>query len=504
MWILCSGNYHRNDDGPMMMYNRNTQTELAPDLRISRIVTGLWQIADMERDQQSLDLDLTAQNMKAYVDAGLTTFDMADHYGSAEEISGIFTKKYAGDDDVQLLTKWVPEPGGSSRDTVRQAVHRSLDRLQTDQLDLLQYHAWNYADPSYLDELFCLQELRDEGLIRHLGLTNFDTAHLSIVLETGITVVSNQVCFSLLDQRAANEMTRLCEERGVAILAFGTLAGGFLTEKWLDRPEPAMEDLSTWSQMKYKRYIDEAGGWVPFQNLLTALKHTADAHEVSMANVASRFILEQPAVGSVIIGARLGESEHIENNRALLGFTPKEEDWDSIRKATNELVAIPGDCGDEYRKPPFLTATGDLSHHIDALPQPYPTISGPDGRTQALSGTVWEDLAGFSRAVKKGNRIMVSGTTATHGDKVIGGQDPGAQAHFVIDKIEGALQSLGGRLEDVVRTRIYIRNIDDWEPVSRAHGQRFGHIQPANTLVQAGLIGNDYRVEMEVEAIVQK
>lgn len=484
------------------MDQQNTHTELAPDLRISRIITGLWQIADMERDQQTLNLEQTAQSMMAYADAGLTTFDMADHYGSAEEIAGIFSNKYADGKDVQLLTKWVPEPGGSSRDTVRQAVQRSLDRLQTDHLDLLQYHAWNYADPSYLDELFYLQELQEEGLIRHLGLTNFDTAHLSIALETGINVVSNQVCFSLLDQRAANDMTRLCEEKGISILAFGTLAGGFLTEKWLGQPEPTVEDLSTWSQMKYKRYIDAAGGWVKFQTLLTALKQTASAHKVSMANVASRFILQQPAVGAVIIGARLGESEHIQNNQALLNFTPDADAWRAIASAIAALTPIPGDCGDEYRKPPFLTASGDLSQHIDKLPPPYPTKPGNDGRTQALSGTVWEDIAGFSRAVRKGNRVLVSGTTATHSDRVIGGQDPAAQTHFAIDKIEGALQSLGGRLEDVVRTRVYIRNIDDWEPVSRAHGKRFGHIQPANTLVQAGLIGDDYLVEVEAEAVV--
>lgn len=484
------------------MDKTSTRTELAPDLSISRIVTGLWQIADMERDQQTLDLDHTAQCMKAYTEAGLTTFDMADHYGSAEEIAGIFVRHHAGGDNVQILTKWVPEPGGSSREAVRRAVQRSLDRLQTDRLDLLQYHAWNYADPSYLDDLFHLQELQDEGLIRHLGLTNFDTAHLSIVLETGINVVSNQICFSLLDQRAANDMTRLCEAKGVTILAFGTLAGGFLTERWLGKPEPAMDALKTWSQMKYKRYIDEAGGWAPFQRLLTALKQTADEHDVSMANVASRVILEQPAVGAVIIGARLGQSEHIQNNQVILGFTPKEEDWRAIKSAIDDLDAIPGDCGDEYRKPPFLTASGDLSHHLESLPPPFPTKQGPDGRMCALSGTVWEDLAGFSRAIRSGNRILVSGTTATHGDRVIGDRDPAAQTHFVIDKIEGALQSLGGRLEDVVRTRVYIRSIDDWEPVSKAHGQRLGHIRPANTLLRAELVGDGYLVEIEAEAIV--
>jgi enamine deaminase RidA (YjgF/YER057c/UK114 family) len=102
--------------------------------------------------------------------------------------------------------------------------------------------------------------------------------------------------------------------------------------------------------------------------------------------------------------------------------------------------------------------------------------------------------------VRIGRRILVSGTTATHGDRLVGGGDPAAQAHFVIDKIEGALQSLGARLEDVVRTRVYVRRISDWEPVARAHGERFARIRPANTLVRADLVGEEYLVEMEAEA----
>jgi enamine deaminase RidA (YjgF/YER057c/UK114 family) len=320
-------------------------------------------------------------------------------------------------------------------------------------------------------------------------------------LQTGIKVVSNQVCYSLLDQRVADGMDLLCKEHNVRILAFGTLAGGFLTERWLDQPEPKENELKTWSQMKYKRYIDEAGGWDKFQVLLKALRLTADKHHVSMANVATRFIADQPAVGAVIIGARLGESEYIHNNLEILEFEPKEEDWDAVRAAMDQLDPIPGDCGDEYRKAPYLTASGDLSHHVEKMPPPYKKRTGPGGREIVLSGTAWEDIAGFARAARKGDRILVSGTTATHGDRVIGGKDPAAQTHFVIDKIEGALHSLGGRLEDVVRTRVYINNIEDWEPISRAHGQRFRQIRPTNTLVQAGLIGDDYLVEIEAEAI---
>ena len=125
---------------------------------------------------------------------------------------------------------------------------RALDRMQTDCLDLLQYHTWNYTDPSWLDTLFYLQELKEEGLIHYLGLVNVDTAHLRITLHSGFDIVSNQVCFSLIDQRANAGMTALCREHGIKLLAFGTVAGGFLTERWLGKPEPHIDELETWSE----------------------------------------------------------------------------------------------------------------------------------------------------------------------------------------------------------------------------------------------------------------
>ena len=478
--------------------------ELAPDLKIARILNGLWQIADMERDGQTLDLDETAKSMATYAQEGFTTFDMADHYGSAEIIAGIFKKKYAGANPVQLFTKWVPTPGPVSKDGVRKAVLRSLERLQSKKIDLMQFHAWNYADPRWLDCLYWLQELKEEGLILHLGLTNFDTAHLRVVVNSGIKVVSNQLCYSLLDQRASKGMTDLCVKHNIKLLAFGTIAGGFLTNKWLNQAEPATHQLATWSQMKYKRFIDAAGGWKVFQQFLQVIDSVAKKNGVSISNIVSRYLLDQPAVGGVIIGTRLGKSQHIQENLRLFDFSLSGKSKTEIQEALARFTPIPGDCGDEYRKPPFLTASGDLSHHVESFPSPFPTKDGADGRTKALSGTVWEDLAGFSRAVRKGDRILISGTTATHGNKSIGGKDPAAQAHFVIDKIEGALQSLGGKLEDVVRTRIFIKNISDWEAIARAHGERFRDIQPANTMVRADLIGDEYLVEMEAEAIVER
>jgi enamine deaminase RidA (YjgF/YER057c/UK114 family) len=225
---------------------------------------------------------------------------------------------------------------------------------------------------------------------------------------------------------------------------------------------------------------------------------------VSIANLASRSILEHEAVGAVIIGARLGASAHIDETLKLFQFSLDEESRGHIKKALEQVEPIAGDSGDEYRKPPFLTASGDLSHHLESFPAPFKVERRPGGRNLALSGTVWEDIAGFSRAVRQGNRIMVSGTTATHRDRVIGGNDPTAQTHFVIDKVEAALISLGGRLEDVVRTRVFVRSLSDWEAVARVHGQRFKTILPANTLVQAQLVGDTYLVEIEAEAIVNR
>jgi aryl-alcohol dehydrogenase-like predicted oxidoreductase/enamine deaminase RidA (YjgF/YER057c/UK114 family) len=483
---------------------REERRELAPELSISRVVTGLWQLADMERDGRTLDRDAAVRAMRAYAEAGFTTFDMADHYGSAEEVAGRFGGEMAaaaGAPAIQLLTKWVPKPGAVAREDVRTAVQRALERLQVSRVDLLQLHAWRFSHPSWLDCLAYLQELQEEGMIAHLAVANFDTAHLRIALSSGFRVVSNQVSFSLLDQGARGRMSTLCRERGVQLLAYGTLAGGLLTERWLEHPAPSESELTSWSLMKYARFVQGVGGWEGLQRVLRATHAIARKHGVSMANVACRVILDEPAVAGVIVGARLGERAHFEDNARLFSFALDEEDRAALAAAQATLRAIPGDCGDEYRRPPFLTASGDLSHHVQDFPPPYETRIAAD-RTLCLSGTPWEPLAGYSRAVRRGRRIWVSGTTASHRERAIGGTDAAAQTHFVIDKLEGALESLGARLEDVVRTRVFIRDLKSWEPVARAHGERLGHIQPANTLVQAALVSGEALVEIEADAEV--
>lgn len=479
------------------------RTLLAPGLSISRIVTGLWQVADMERNGRTLDPVAAASVMAGYAAAGFDTFDMADHYGSAEAIAGelLARQREAGVDRSRAFTKWCPTPGPMTAETVRAGVERSLRRMRLPCIDLLQFHWWTFEHPGYIDALRELARLREEGLVRHLGVTNFDTDHLRVLVAEGIPVVSNQVSFSVLDRRAADAMSAFCGEHGIKLLAYGTLAGGLVSERWLDRPEPDVP--GDWSKMKYRRFVDAIGGWAVFQDILRALKTVADRHAVSVANVATRWVLDHPAVAAVIVGARLGEREHRDDNARAFAFALDDDDRAMLEAAFARSHPLAGDCGDEYRKPPFLTASGDLSHHLASLPKVFAAeeVPGQAGRYRVGTGSVWEGICGYSRAVRIGDRILVSGTTATHGSgDMIGADDPAAQTVYILDKIAASIAALGGSFADVVRTRVYLRNVDDWEAVSRVHGRYFGDIRPANTLLEAARLVGPYLVEIEAEA----
>ena len=482
---------------------RPPRVALAPGLEIPRVLTGLWQIADIER-RGPLEPDAAVRALGEYADAGYDGFDMADHYGSAEVLVGRYLAR-AGRGCATAFTKWCPLPGPMTPEIVRAGVQQRLDRLGLPRVDLLQFHWWQYRHPGYLDAMLELDRLRRDGLIGHLGVTNFDADHLRLLVKHGIPVVSNQVSFSLLDRRPAGRMTEVCRESGVKLLAYGVLAGGFLSERWVGRPEPA--SLADWSKSKYKRFIDAVGGWHAVQRVLVAARSIAVKHAVSVANVAARWVLDQEAVGAVIVGARLGEREHRGDNLALFGFALDDADRARLAEAQSQLSEIPGDCGDEYRKPPFLTASGDLSHHLAELPGVFHARAGtvrPE-RAAVDSGSCWEPVAGYARALRVGNRILVSGTTATHGEStMVCPGDAEGQTVYVLDKIGAALEALGGELDDVVRTRIYVRDAKCAEAVARVHGRYFAAVRPANTLVEiAGPIGG-YEVEIEAEAEVAR
>ena len=329
---------------------------LTDDLSICRLLNGLWQVSGAHG---RIDPTAAIRSMFDYHDAGFTTWDLADHYGPAEDFIGEFRRQLADQqgvaalDQVQAFTKWVPRPGPMTREIVENSVDISLRRMGVDCLDLLQFHWWDYADDRYLEALGHLSDLRAAGKLRHLALTNFDTEHLKVIVDNGIKIVSNQVQYSLVDLRPSQLMAPYCQANGIHLLAYGTFCGGLLSEKYLGQPEPTRLALDTASLNKYKQMIDAWGGWPLFQELLTALNSVAGKHGVSIANVATRYILAQPAVAGVIVGARLGLSHHREDNARVFDLSLDNEDEAAITAITakgRDLLTYIGDCGDEYRR----------------------------------------------------------------------------------------------------------------------------------------------------------
>ena len=326
--------------------------QLAPDLQISRVLNGMWQVAG---GHGQIDLESAISEMLQFHHDGFTTWDMADIYGPAEEFLGEFRKRLGKETELsksQALTKFVPNPGPMTRSIVEHYIDMSIRRMNVKSIDVLQFHWWDYNDTNYIEALHHLSKLRDEGKIKHLGVTNFDTERIEIIVKQGFKLVSSQVQYSILDQRPEVKMVPFCQKHNIKLLTYGTLLGGFLSEKYIGRPEPVRSDLNTLSLQKYKNMIDTWGGWNLFQELLVILDNIAKKHDTSVANVAIRFILDNPVVAGVIIGVRLGISEHRDDNVKVFGLNLDSEDNAKIKSVVskaNDLFDKIGDCGSEYR-----------------------------------------------------------------------------------------------------------------------------------------------------------
>jgi aryl-alcohol dehydrogenase-like predicted oxidoreductase len=280
------------------------RTQLAPGYTISCLLKGGWQLAVGHGTLDAVD---ALADMDRFVDAGITTFDCADIYSGVEVLIGNWLKRRGSDArPVQVHTKYVPDLDRlvtHSRADVTRGIDRSLARLGVDALDLVQLHWWDYDVPGYVEAAAWLDEMRRAGKVRHLGLTNFDRQRLGEVVAAGIPIVSHQLQYSVLDRRPAEGMAAFCAQHGIGLLCYGALAGGFLSTRYLRRADPA-SPLENRSLMKYRLIIDEFGGWEQFQNMLTSLDLVATRHGVGIGAVAIRWVLDQPGVSGVIVGAR--------------------------------------------------------------------------------------------------------------------------------------------------------------------------------------------------------
>ena len=321
-----------------------------------KLLNGMWQVSGAHG--YTPERDSVVSEMSRAVNSGFTTFDLADIYGPAEDYVGEFTKGIRSSEfskECQFFTKWVPRPTRISRKETEDAIGRSLRRMNTDRLDLVQFHWWDYGVPYYFDAMDHLMNLKQNGQIRNIGLTNFDTEHMVGLINQGAPIVSNQVAFSLIDTRPLQRMIPACNDRNVKLLCYATLMGGFISKRWLGKQEPDYNHIKNVSLRKYLPWIRAWGGWSLFQELLQVLDKIAKKYQVSISNVAVRWVIEQPAVGGAIVGARLGLDgcEHVTDNQQVFTFSLDAEDKiaiQSIQSKGKDLVDFFGDCGGEYRR----------------------------------------------------------------------------------------------------------------------------------------------------------
>ena len=324
---------------------------LKPDLHIPRIINGMWQVGG---GHGVIDPTEAIPEMLDYHKDGFSAWDMADIYGPAEIFFGKFREKLSSSNTGNSVgfTKFVPNPGPMTKSIVEYFIDESRRRMNVESLDLLQFHWWDYGDSNYFSALDHLAKLCNENKIKHLGLTNFNTEKLKKIVDQGFDLLSNQIQFSILDQRPKIKMIPFCQKNNIRIFGYGTLLGGFLSEKYLGVFEPTRTDLNTSSLQKYKNMIDIWGGWDLFQELLKVLNEIAKKHRTSIPNISVKFALDTPGISCAIIGTRLGVSEHRKSNLNIFATSLDDSDYSKINTVTskaNDLFEVIGDCGDEYR-----------------------------------------------------------------------------------------------------------------------------------------------------------
>ncbi len=316
---------------------------LAPGHEISRLIKGGWHLAG---GHGVIEPGQALRDMAAFVEAGITTFDCADIYTGVEALIGAFRRQYpllAA--QLRVHTKFVPDLdrlADADGRYVESIIDRSLARLGVERLDLVQLHWWDYAVPRYVEVALQLARLRAKGKIAHLGVTNFDVPRLAELVAAGVPLLAHQLQYSLLDARPAQAMVGFCREHGIGLLCYGTVLGGFASERWLGEPAPTGE-LANRSLTKYRLIIEEFGGWALFQQLLEVLASIAARHDCDIASVATLAMLARPQVAAAIVGAT--STAHLRSHLRLGAIALSAEDLAAIERVTARAA---GPAGEVY------------------------------------------------------------------------------------------------------------------------------------------------------------
>ncbi len=326
---------------------------------INRVINGCWQLSQGHTIAGNLDFSDVKKAFYQLLEQGFTTFDCADIYTGVEEFIGSFIAELRGSasysaDSVQVHTKYVPDLAKLSEvdfNFTEAIIDRSLKRLNKDSLDLVQFHWWDYDVPGCIETAGHLKRIAEKGKIRNIAGTNFDTENLKKLIDAGVPIVSNQIQYSLFDRRVEKTMQKYCAENDVALLCYGTLSGGFLSEKWIGKN---IETIETRSQTKYLQVIEDTLEWDGYQQLLGILKEIAEKYSVSISNVATKYILNQSAVAGAIVGVR--NSRHVASNKQIFDFELSSDDLATIKSFIDKFPNVDGEpftlertVGSKYR-----------------------------------------------------------------------------------------------------------------------------------------------------------
>lgn len=308
--------------------------ELRNGYSISRIIKGGWHLAG---GHGKVDERAAIADMKAFVAAGITTFDCADIYTGVETLIGKFIKTHKSDFNtgelapIQIHTKYVPDYNALAtltKEDTEAIIDRSLQRLGVEQLNLVQFAWWDYSIPGYIEAANHLKDLQLKGKIQHIGITNFDAKHIKELIDSGVQIISNQLQYSVLDHRAQHDSQDLAEAYDIPFLCYGSIAGGFISDRYLNAPDPKAP-LENRSLIKYRLIIEEFGEYEDFQTLLQVLRVIANKHEVDIAEVAMAYVLQKPKVAGIIVGAR--NQKHIEKLQKVAAIELDGEDLAHIK-----------------------------------------------------------------------------------------------------------------------------------------------------------------------------
>lgn len=339
--------------------NMTQRIELTENYTVSRVLNGCWQLSKGHSLQSPLDLNDVMKAFHMLTERGFTTFDCADIYTGAEEFIGQFVNELKSGhgisaDDIQIHTKYVPDINCLSQinyEFTEKIIDRSLMRLNRDTLDLVQFHWWDYDVPGCIETAQDLLRLKEKGKIRNIGVTNFDTDHLKELVDAGIPVISMQAQYSVFDRRPERKLLNYCKANDIKLLCYGTLSGGFIAEKWIGKAAAKPE---TRSQVKYQQIIEDTLGWDGYQELLMLLSKIAGKYDVSISNVATKYILSQSGVAGAIVGVR--NSRHVESNTQIFKFELTESDIETIRTYLSQFSSPDGEpfelertVGSKYR-----------------------------------------------------------------------------------------------------------------------------------------------------------